>query len=165
MSIINDAIKKARKEFEIKNKPAVVCAPPKETIPANKQQASSEIKWTIAVVVSLVTVISLLGSIALYRYMSKVDTAGTPAAEDLKLKTFSPAFNLPGQKQNLRGANMRNAVELNGIVYGPEDKWAIINNKIVREGDNVMGGEIVSIAKDSVRIEKDNGEEIVLDLK
>lgn len=72
---------------------------------------------------------------------------------------------MPFQKQVLPSSEVRNAIELNGIVYGPEGKWAIINDKIVREGDSLLGGEITLIAKDFVKIEKDDGGEIVLDLK
>jgi hypothetical protein len=151
MSIINDAIKKARKEFEVKNKIVTgACTPLK--------QASSDIKWTIIAAVSLVIIISLLGSAALYRYMSRIDT-------DIIAMPFSSEKITPRPRGNLSGSGPRNTIELNGIVYGPEDKWAIINNKILREGDDVMGGKIVYIARDSVKIEKDNDEDIILDLK
>jgi hypothetical protein len=159
MSIINDAIKKARKEFEIKNKPVTgACDPPKQALPFNTRQVSSDIKWTVIVVVSLVVIISLLGSAVLYRYMSRIDT-------DTAAMPASSAGITPRPYRNLPGSGPRDTIELNGIVYGPEDKWVIINNKILREGDDVMGGKIVSIARDSVKIEENNGEETVLDLK
>jgi len=60
---------------------------------------------------------------------------------------------------------MKSNIMLNGIVYGPEDKWAIINDRIVREGDSVLNGELILIKKDFVKIRKGDGEEIVLDLR
>ncbi|MBA3052924.1 MAG: hypothetical protein KKD90_06780 [Candidatus Omnitrophica bacterium] len=167
MSIINDAIKKARKEFEIKNKgAATTCVLNEETcLPEKSQEANSEIKWTVTVTVSLVVIISLLGSLALYRHISRAGTGYDPAIRDLKSKVSPSGFNLPAHKQAFHGATIQNAIELNGIVHGPEGKWAIINDKIVREGDSFLDGKVTVIAKDFVRIEKDDGEEIVLNLK
>ncbi|MBU1888313.1 MAG: hypothetical protein KKB46_03870 [Candidatus Omnitrophica bacterium] len=167
MSIINDAIKKARKEFEIKNKNAAsTCALDEETrLPAKSQEANSEIKWTVTVTVSLVVIISLLGSLALYRHISRAGAGHDPAMRDVQSKASPSGFNPPTHKQAFYGATIQNATELNGIVHGPEGKWAIINDKIVREGDSFLDGKVTVIAKDFVRIEKGNGEEIVLDLK
>ncbi|MFH1854237.1 MAG: hypothetical protein ABH815_02885 [Candidatus Omnitrophota bacterium] len=165
MSIINDAIKKARKEFEVKNKIAAAYTLSKEVSPEKPQQAGSEVKWTIVVVASLVVTISLLGSITLYRQMSRSGGKYGPAISNIKSEASLPVFGLSEKKQPISGVNVRNVIELNGIVYGPEDKWAIINNKIVREGDLLLNGQVALIAKDFVKIEKDDGENIVLDLK
>lgn len=165
MSIINDAIKKARKEFEIKNKVAPSCVL-RENAPdvAEPKQTGSDVKWTVVVVASLVLIVSLLGSLAFYKHFSRSTAAYDKAAREIS-NVASPGFNMPFQKQVLPSSEVRNAIELNGIVYGPEGKWAIINDRIVREGDSLLGGEITLIAKDFVKIEKDDGGEIVLDLK
>lgn len=167
MSIINDAIKKARREFELKNKTAAVCVIHEEKKPENQQSSPSEVKWTLAVVASLVLIISLLGSIVLYRHASRVDIDYNPGTQSVKSEKLRPSFNfsIPNQKNTAPGTSIKDAIKLNGIVYGPEGKWAIINNKIVREGDSLLNGEVTVIAKDFVKIEKDDGEEIILDLK
>ena len=59
----------------------------------------------------------------------------------------------------------KDTAKLNGIVYGDTGKWAIVDNKIVKEGDSLLGGAIKSISKESVQIEKNNGETLVLNLK
>ncbi len=69
------------------------------------------------------------------------------------------------QKSVARAMKSQDVAKLNGIVYGDEGKWAIVNNRIVKEGDKLLGGEIVSITKDLVKIEKNDGSEIVLSLK
>jgi len=157
MSIINDALKKAGKEFEIKNKvlPASSINKPgeeKTTAPAITT-ASSDKKWTVIVTVSLFFIASLLGSLVLYKAMS-----GRPNS------TIQETLNQVEQKIT-RDIKRQDIVKLNGIVYGPKDRWAIVNNKIIKEGDVLLGGEVVSITKDLVKIEKNDGSEIVLTLK
>lgn len=163
MSIINDAVKKARKEFEVKNKSLPVNIT-EEKITAEATPESSEIKWMAIVVVTLVLIASLLGSVLLYKHMSKTDTAYKPAM--LKAKEYLPtAFSSERQKSGFSTVDIEDFVELNGIVYGSKDKWAIINNKIVREGEIFLDSKIAVIAKDFVKIKKDSGEEIILELK
>jgi hypothetical protein len=58
-----------------------------------------------------------------------------------------------------------NMAKLNGIVYGEEGKWAIVDDKIVKEGDDLLDGKIVSITRDFVKIEKKDGSELILSLK
>jgi len=169
MSIINDAIKKARKEFEVKKK-AVPDSIAEREMPVDKERPaeptpeSSEIKWTVIVVVSLVLVASLLGSVLLYKHMSKSDTAYNPAMLKAK-KGLSDSLGTTHHKIGFPSVEIDDVLELNGIVYGPKEKWAIINNKIVREGEILLDGRLAVVAKDFVRIEKDGGEEIILELK
>ncbi|MBU1852765.1 MAG: hypothetical protein KJ957_01815 [Candidatus Omnitrophica bacterium] len=155
MSIINDAIKKARKESVINNEklPPIIVKEEKTSAVSPKP---SEIRWTVIVIASLVFIISLLGSIVLYSYISKINIASSPSIRDKK-DFFS--------KDYLSSIEFERVLELNGIVYGPEEQWAIINNRIVRQGDPLLDGKLTLIAKDFVRIEKDNGEEFTLDLR
>lgn len=167
MSIINDAIKKARKEFEIRSKkasPVVADVSTKEGSTETTSK-SSETKWTAAVVVSLVLIASLLGSVFLYSYMSRPHTPHSSGMINVRKEAAAPPLARGDQSPMHPITRTEGIVELNGIVYGPDDKWAIINNKIVREGDNLPGGKLAEIAKDFVRIKKYNGEEIVLELR
>ena len=165
MSIINDAIKKARKEFEKGSENTVDNGSGNLSgeRPVERSERT-ETKWTAMMVVSLVLIASLLGAIFLYKHLAglKIDTP--PSATTVKLGapvTFSDA----NQKAAFPGARFEDVVELNGIVYGPEEKWAIINDKIVREGDSLLGGAVTLIEKDFVKIKRDNGEEMVLNLR
>lgn len=165
MSIINDAIKKARKESGIEERPIVidgVAIPEKKITPV---VSASETRWMTTVVVSLVIVASLFGSLALYKHIIRLntpyETTVNPAAQPQELSSVPyvrPRAPLPAPKAEA-------ILELNGIVHGPEDKWAIINDKIVREGDSLPGGKLAHIAKDFVKIKKDSGDELVLDLR
>lgn len=171
MSIINDAIKKARKEFEsrLRHGAARREAPKdiaKEERPVAVASESSDIKWITIVTVSLVLIVSLLGSIFLYRHMSRLNTIySTEEIVSAKPETPIPFTPLPQKARSFPKVKFEDVVELNGIVYGPEGKWAIINNRIVREGDSLLDGKLVFISKDFVRIKKGDGSELVLELR
>lgn len=159
MSIINDAIRKARKEFEIKTKPVPIET---ESLPLpSLRPEASEVKWTAVVVASLVVIASLLGSLFLYKHISGIKRELTPSA-----RTKTPVFFTSSRnKKILPTKRAENSMVLNGIVYGPVDKWAIINDKIAREGNSLQGGTLTLIEKDFVEIVKDNGEELILELR
>ena len=179
MSIINDAIKKARREFEIKKRVAAPSASapvaPGDARPVKAAGAPSEVKWTVVVVVSLVVIASIFGSILLYGHLSKSSARYKPVARSrvkkgipVAVKKVQPKTEYrpePAARPKYPETRIEDMVELNGIVYGPEDKWAIINNKITREGDDLLGGKLVLIEKDHVRIKKENGEEVILELR
>ena len=164
MSIINEAIKKARKGFEIKGKklfPTVI----------NSESSFHEItkptgtRWKVISIVSLVFIVSLLGSMFLYR---SIAVSSKPSV-DMAIKVMpipdgSTELSQIYQKSRFPTLKISSVAELNGIVYGPEDKWAIVNNKIVREGDFLLNGEVNIIARDFVKIKKPDGEEIILEL-
>ncbi len=46
------------------------------------------------------------------------------------------------------------ALVLNGIVLSPELNYALINNKIVKEGDKIEGITVIRITKDSVELKE-----------
>ena len=75
------------------------------------------------------------------------------------------ALNNIEQKTQARVMRSQDVAKLSGIMYGDKGKWAIVNNRIVREGDKLLGGEITSITKDIVKIEKNDGSELTLSLK
>lgn len=179
MSIINDAIKKARREFEIKKKVAAPSASgpsvPGKVRPVKAVSVPSEVKWTVVVVVSLVVIVSIFGSILLYGHLSRSTLRHKPVARPrvkkgipVAVKKILPKTEYrpePISRPRYSETRIEDMVELNGIVCGPKDRWAIINNKITREGDDLLGGKLVLIEKDHVRIKKENGEEVILELR
>lgn len=165
MSIINDAIKKARRDFEWKYKTVAKDAA-KEKNMSTATHRSSETKWVATVVASLVLIVSLLGSMFVYKHVSKLSATYSPK-ETASVKAEIPAATNQPRQHIISSpqTKLEDVLELNGIVYGPKSKWAIINNRIVREGDSLLDGRLAFIAKDFVRIEKSDGEEIVLELR
>jgi len=164
MSIINEAIKKARKGFEIKGKRLFPTSINNER-PFQKITKPIDARWKVISIVSLVFIVSLLGSMFLYR---SVVISSKPSvdinAKVMSVPDGSAELSQIYQKSHFPTLKISSIAELNGIVYGPEDKWAIVNNKIVREGDFLLNGEVKIIARDFVKIEKPDGKEIVLEL-
>ncbi len=157
MSIVNDALKKAGKEFEFKDQ---------NTLSSGKVTApSSDKKWIAIITTSLVIIASLFGSLILYKDMSRSNAFVGAGLKPAPTSAIQSTLNNMEQKSVARAMKSQDVAKLNGIVYGDEGKWAIVNNRIVKEGDKLLGGEIVSITKDLVKIEKNDGSEIVLSLK
>ena len=154
MSIVNDALKKASKEFEFKDQGAI--SPVLETAPV------SDKKWIAIITASLVIIASIFGSMILYKNLSGVNASEASA---------NPATVVQSTLNNIerispaRPIKSQDIAKLDGIVCGDEGKWAIVNNRIVKEGDKLLDGEITSITKDFVKIGKKDGSEIVLSLK
>lgn len=169
MSIVNDALKKARKEFEIKNKNLNVTSINSDTTQKDSQKDSidkSEIRWGAIILVTLVIISSILGSLFLYNTLSRVNTVYDMDMPNKKIpeKQFNLA-NIAGKIEAFQKPRLEDILELNGIVCDKEGKWAIINNKIVKEGDMVLNGKITAIREEFVKIEKKDGSELVLNLK
>ncbi|MDO8603025.1 MAG: hypothetical protein Q7O04_04155 [Candidatus Omnitrophota bacterium] len=161
MSIVNDALKKAGKEFDYKNRDADTSA----TALVMETYQSSNRKWTAIITVSLIIIASLFGSLVLYKNMSKIDTDYVSDGTDKSISVIQSALNSMEQKTVLKAMRSHDFAKLNGIVYGDEGKWAIVNDKIVKEGDKLIGGEIISITRDIVKIQKNDGSEVILSLK
>ena len=161
MSIVNDALKKAGKEFEYKDQGIY-----KGTAASGKEfYPSSDKKWTAIITISLVIIASLFGSLILYKNMSRTDYGYVSSGSDKSVSTIQSTLNNMEQKTVLRAMRSQDFAKLNGIVCGDQGKWAIVNDKIVKEGDKLLGGEIISITRDLVKIEKNDGTEVTLSLK
>jgi hypothetical protein len=158
MSIVNDALKKAGKEFEFKSQDTVNLGPEIASSPGKK--------WPVIIPVVFIIAAVIFGAFVLYKNASGPNTAYIAGGSDNKPSAaIQSTLNSIEQKNTARAMKPQNVAKLNGIVYGDENKWAIVNDKIVKEGDSVLGGEIVSITRDFVKIEKKDGSEIVLSLK
>lgn len=158
MSIVNDALKKANKEFEFKDQGAPVSARAASASNADK-------KWVTIIIASLVIIASIFGSLILYKNMASFNPGYASNSAVMPGPAIQSALNSIEQKNMTRAMRSQDVAKLNGIFDGGKGKWAIVNNRIVKEGDALLGGEIVSITKDLVRIEKKDGSELTLSLK
>jgi len=154
MSIVNDALKKASKEFEFRDQGVAG--------PVRRSQPRPSKKWVAITAMSVVIIASIFGSAALYRNMSGMSS---DYRTEKPVSAIQAALTDIEQKTAAKAMRSQDVAKLNGIVYGSEGSWAIVNNKIVKEGDKLLGGEITSITKDLVRIEKKDGSELTLSLK
>jgi len=160
MSIVNDALKKASKDFEFNDQKISIGDG------RGRPLQSSDKKWTALITVSLVIVAVLFGSLFLYKAITGFNSSNSSDGEIAK-----PAFAIQStlnsieQKNIVKAIRPKDAMKLNGILYGDRGGLAIVNDKIVKEGDTLPGGEITSITKDFVKIEKKDGTITVLSLK
>ena len=158
MSIVNDALKKAGKEFEFKSQDTVNLGPEIASSP-NK-------KWPVMIPIVFIIAAVLFGVFVLYKNASGPNTASIADGSDNKPSAaIQSTLNNIEQKNTAKAMKPQNIAKLNGIVYGDENKWAIINDNIVKEGDSLLGGQIVNIARDFVKIKKKDGSELILSLK
>lgn len=155
MSIVNDALKKAGKEFEPKDQDTLIPA-------VNKAAPCPQKKWAAIVVAPLVILTVVFGIIILHKNMSGANLSNESRESSSAIQS---TLNNIEQKTVARIIKSQDIVKLNGIFYDNTGRWAIVNNRIVKEGDSLLGGEITSIARDLVKIEKKDGSEIVLSLK
>lgn len=159
MSIVNDALKKAGKEFEFNDQNTSMDGRHGRLLP------NYDKKWITIMTVSLFIIASLFGSLVLYKNISRSNTFAGMDLKSAPASVIQSTLNNMEQKSTARGMKPQDVVKLNGIVYGEEGRWAIVNNRIVKEGDSLLGGEVVTITKDLVRIEKNDGSELTLSLK
>jgi len=157
MSIVNDALRKAGKEFEPKDQNTLITV--------QKTTPTSDKKWAVAITASFVIIASIFGSWLLYKNLSIFNPNDALDESNKPVSAIQSTLNNIEQSSAARIMKSQDAAKLNGIVYGDEGKWAIVNNRIVKEGDKLLGGEITSITKDLVKIGRKDGSEIVLNLK
>jgi len=157
MSIVNDALKKAGKEFESKD----------QGIPVTLQKtaSTSDKKWVVVTIASFVIVASFFGSWVLYKNMYVLNSGEASNESGKPASMVQSTLNSLEQNPVAKAMKSKDVVKLNGILYGNEGKWAIINDRIVKEGDKFLGGEIISITKNLVKIGKKDGSEFTLSLK
>lgn len=153
MSIISEALKKAEKQARLRT-------PSMETVPSAKSEeiinqrqiqaskGSKEANIFLALAISgIVVSAAILGSIVLFRNLNL--TQVTPEIQKL---TSSEVGSDDSYVDSPEPEKRESIIELNGIVYESKERWAIINNKIVRLGDTVGDERIVEIGKDYVRL-------------
>jgi hypothetical protein len=158
MSVVNDALKKAGKEFEFKSQNTVSLGP--------EIASSPDKKWTAIIPAVFIIAAVLFGVFVLYKKASGPNPDYIAGGSDNKPSSaVQSTLNNIEQKNIAKALKPQNIAKLNGIVYGEENRWAIVNDKIVKEGDSLLGGEIVSITRDLVKIEKKDGSEFTLSLK
>ena len=164
MSIINDAIKKAEKKSGIKNDGASGINEKMELYPA-RDVKRHRTKLPIIIIIALTFMGSLLAGRILYRHVSRLAAPNNPSFELSAKKESSAGHKGTNQNNTLLTAKSKELLELNGIVYDIENRWAIVNNRIVKEGDSFLDAKLILIAEDFVKIENNNGEKSILTLR
>lgn len=156
MSIIYDALKKV--EGTIHKKPAVKIDIDKEYTPKRKNKIYLIYILAVSLGVFIANVsFKALG--VLNKYPSK------PVSIDVKIKTQAPVIKtqdnpgLPSPPSLSSPAQIRNkplpSLVLNGIFLSENECYALINNRIVEEGDTIEGATVVEITTNEVELDED----------
>jgi len=167
MSIINDALKKVQQNLDRQRK----------SVGANPSAPGSAQKEKFSDIFEAFIIASFLGSILVLATFflfspKKKELAPPTAAEEAKpVQEMSaeaplPPAPTPPPPAPQRTSDAKNRVfglTLNGIVRMGDEYVALINNKIVKEGDVLGERKILRIEKDQVKV-FDRGETIILKL-
>ena len=184
MSIINEALKKAVREKE----PSFSFRD-KETMRRNVEVQLQPKKWRlnwgpifILLVLTLVTgpIIAPIFSTPFKGMTYSGGLSSSPAAQNVSaqpvtemasLPTYVPSATRKAQfaieespvfgVQPVLGVSKMPEINLSGIVYSADDSYCILNNKIVKTGDSVQGARLVSVSKNTVKLDY-QGQEMLL---
>ena len=156
MSIINDALKKVQQSIDRQRK-----------IPSASPSApKSDHKEKFSDVFEAIIIASFLGSILIFTtfflFSPKQKKNKAPAVTEEK-KPLDPAKEAPPsplppqpqapvQKKTSESKNRVFGLTLTGIVKMDQEYVALINNKIVKEGDVLGERKILRIEKDQVKV-------------
>jgi len=160
MSIIYDALKKVESKFKEFNKTG-----------ANSN--SSEKKKVPVKVYLLFLLLIVIGFVSTKMFFnilaappqkntqqilsSKINTAGAPAKiQEQKNPNFqpqaAPSMENRAQAPTTRESPSSPSLVLNGIFFSEDEGYALINNKILREGDTIEGVTVEKIDLDEVEL-------------
>lgn len=146
MSIIYDALNKLEK-FGVN---------------LNSGPKPKEIKSAKVKIYILYTLIIILGFFVTKTFFSFVLSSSYKLNNDLTAKEITPVSLAKNEIKNEEKPKEvvvvepqkapASALTLNGIFFSPPESYALVNNKIIREGDNIEGATLVKITQDSVEL-------------
>ena len=159
MSIIYDALKKIEKKIE--------AAPRKDqeakSVKKSKRPLGAYLAYAFVVCVGI-----LIGNMVFGSFRQKVKAgyapsvklpplasspAGTRPLAQLPETILAPATADPGSAKKQNKAPAAPILTLNGVFFSDDGGYALINNRIVREGDTIEGIKIVRISSEEVELD------------
>lgn len=163
MSIINDALKKTQQNFEHRKR---ILAPGSGTEKTTGK--FSEITGAIIIASFMASLLVFTLAFFFAPKEKKVILPATPEDKDITTASFTPpassAGPLSAPKIIAKDPGLKNQVAgltLNGIVQMGEGYVALINNRILKEGDRIDNKKILGIYSDHVKVFYD-GDVVIL---
>jgi hypothetical protein len=145
MSLINDALKQARKSSPPPGSPPVM--PGRAPLPPVKDDDEPTNVWVVlGVIVGIIFVITLVATWMFARHEDRtVETSGAPAEDVIQIAPISrQSITLPAPTAT---TEVSDVPTLQGIFYSPTAPMAIIGGKTVHVGDHVGAFRVQEIAK------------------
>jgi len=171
MSIINDALKKVQQNLDRQKKGSGT----NPSAPRSEKKEKHSDLFEAFIIASFLGSILILSTFFIFSPKQKIPTppilaektesAQEAVKDPVSLTPPAPA-SVPSSAAMQKPDNSRNHVSgltLNGIVKMGEEYVALINNKIVKEGDILGERKILRIEKDQVKVFAD-GETVILRL-
>lgn len=164
MSIIHDALKKIESNIG-QNQPPPDGAPPRQNQP-RKSTLMPFVKYLlIAVIIMLAAYLFAGARITVYGRRITAMLSGTKEKGETPVINLQSVASYRKKKNTLRGGESQNGGwTLNGIFFSGNEGYALINNQIVKAGEEIDGALLREIDKDEVKIEI-NGSIRVLTLR
>lgn len=86
------------------------------------------------------------------------------------ISLVSPKNTLEIKKEEIKPIEEKELIQkipsfsLSGILYSDTEKWVMINNRILKEGDTIQGAKVIRISEDGAELDLE-GEKIFLRLR
>ncbi|RJP28802.1 MAG: hypothetical protein C4533_03150 [Candidatus Omnitrophota bacterium] len=170
MSIIYDALKKLEgRRVRPKKDPLADISADKLTAnqTENKEQKKKNFKLKSAAIYIFVVIFGFISAKLIFNYFPSfwnnygrskpkerielINVTATDAAkpaQQILPKDTAPS-TIAGQQKRYEKAP---ELELNGIFYSEDESYALVNNQIVKAGDNIDGVDIVEINENNVKV-------------
>jgi hypothetical protein len=159
MSLINDALKRARQQQ--KNPPPGGPPPPR---PVEPQKSGNAAQWILpSVIIFLVIAACFFIGLAMAKHtVTQIEHAPEVSAVTPEVEAVpAPVVREPTNAEPEIPAPV---FKVQGIIYDPVRPWAIINGKTVFVGDRVENLRVKTINRSSVILQAADGSETKLGL-
>ena len=166
MSIINDALKKVARDTQARVPAAQdgggerPSAPEQPVYPRTEPRVTTlQPKRHVMITITAVVLSAVVGVVAAYTAKTvawKRQPAGASSAVSengraIPALSASAPVTSPVASASPGGADTP-LLDLNGIVYDEQKPYAVINNKILKEGENIAGATVIKISPEEVQL-------------
>ncbi len=156
MSIISEALKKAREARDSKNEGARPAPAPVPAPQAPSKESRPDGRWRLIVTI----VVILIGTPLFIEFLSP--STSKPVAGKRSASPDSGRAQFAVEERPVFFGSQKPRFSLSGIAQFQDSYMAVINGHILKQGDNVQGAKVVGIRPDGVELDY-KGERIVLE--
>lgn len=161
MSIIYDALKKAEKTINLNQK-----ATPDTTDKHHKFVYQVYILYAIVACVGLVIGNMIFGFLSHKKSSSLKQTEGIQAVKNDRVTQAKPVVAMPSETAPSLSIGIKNkpkvSLILNGVFFSENEGYALINNRIVKEGEEIEGLIVTRVNLNEVELAAKDGSIIKL---
>ncbi|MGH7198379.1 MAG: hypothetical protein ACREH5_06530 [Candidatus Omnitrophota bacterium] len=160
MSIIHEALKKARQEDQ-----SIPVSGSQEALRKNlrMQIEPSRSRWNWGPLFVIVVLLLITGPIVVPSVLTVFKPAGPAPAERPATRKAQFGIEETGLFRMAPSLPKAPDLRLTGIVYSPKGSFCIINDSILKAGDTIKGATVMNVTAQNVTLEN-QGKQITLQL-